>query len=301
MKQRIVLGTPINPLSDLDQLGGNSFCVSYYNANRVNLDKIISKVGHEDILLLDNGAFSHWRKEGVSPNNAYWCGYTEWAGSILNKVPEAVAVVPDVIDGSWIENRDWTLEYQLHFNAERLMVVWHLNEPLELLADYIEMGFGYIGFGSTNEFGGANNKKLHMRLQEALDIVDKTCEEGSGYKRPWIHMLRFQQIAWMYTFNSSDSTNIAINHNKHRYQDNHLHLLVERLKQKSSEVFWDRDDLPRNKAFSLKRLDQEMSSLKNNEQSDSVSKCLEWFELCLKNEFEPITQKLKEEEFSLLG
>ena len=301
MKQRIVLGTPINPLSDLEQLGANSFCVSYYNASRVNLNTIISKVGHEDILLLDNGAFSHWRKEGVSPSNRYWSGYTDWAGSILNKVPEAVAVVPDVIDGGWIENRDWALEYQLHFSAERLMVVWHLNEPLEVLEDYIEMGFGYIGFGSTSEFGGANNKKLHIRLKEAFDVVDRTCEAGNGYKRPWIHMLRFQQIAWMYPFNSSDSTNIAMNHNRHRYHEDHLHLLVERLKQKSSEILWDRNDLPRAKAFSLKRLEHEMGLLKNNVEHDAISKCLEWLELCSKNEFELINPKLKNAEFSLSG
>ena len=57
--RRIVHGTPITPKELLPSLAGESFCVSF--ADPRDLDRCIELVGDDQILILDNGAFSIWR------------------------------------------------------------------------------------------------------------------------------------------------------------------------------------------------------------------------------------------------
>jgi len=301
MKQKIVLGTPITPIKFLKQLGGSSFCVSYFNASKVNISEVVRLVGVDDILLLDNGAYSFFRSRQTSPDSQYWDNYMRWAGSLMNMVPEAVAIVPDEIDGQWQENRAWAVEYSLNFDPARLMVVWHLNDPLELLEDYLEMGFGYLGMGSTSEFGGANSPVLHNRLRQAFKVIDRVCADGNGYRRPWLHLLRHQSIAHMYPFQSSDSCNIAINHSKHRTTENHLHLLVHRLKQKCANVDWPCDQMPRNKAFEVARVEKELALIKRPDNHSVVREALKGIEICLANEVRSIAPELECSDFKLVS
>jgi hypothetical protein len=53
-------GTPITPRHLLQQMHGASFCVSYYGPQQ--LEDVIPLLGADSVLLLDNGAFSAWRK-----------------------------------------------------------------------------------------------------------------------------------------------------------------------------------------------------------------------------------------------
>ena len=64
MEKTTVYGLPINPQTILEQLKGCSFCVSYGTKDKLGgqLDDAIRLVGTDGILLLDNGAFSHWQR-----------------------------------------------------------------------------------------------------------------------------------------------------------------------------------------------------------------------------------------------
>jgi len=59
-RRRVVIGTPVTPAELLPSLTGSSFCVSF--AAPRQLDRCIELVGEEEMLLLDNGAFTHWRQ-----------------------------------------------------------------------------------------------------------------------------------------------------------------------------------------------------------------------------------------------
>ena len=56
MKKRLVHGTPITPKRLLTQLKDKSFCVSYMRPEQLN--ETIELVGKDEILILDNGAFT---------------------------------------------------------------------------------------------------------------------------------------------------------------------------------------------------------------------------------------------------
>src|SRR5690349_25076265 len=101
MTKQAVHGTPITPTHLLKQLAGASFCVSYFRP--VQLEAVIPLLGDDSLLLLDNGAWSAF-KSGTVFDDAYWDAYWVWAKAVLDRVPQAVAVVPDVIGGSVADN-----------------------------------------------------------------------------------------------------------------------------------------------------------------------------------------------------
>ena len=101
MTKRLVHGTPVTPKRLLPQLRGGSFCVSYMHPEQ--LEECIELVGENEILILDNGAFTAW-KQGIVLDDAWWDGFYAWANDAMDRCPRAVAVIPDVIDGTEEEN-----------------------------------------------------------------------------------------------------------------------------------------------------------------------------------------------------
>ncbi len=86
-KRRIVVGTPVTPKRLLPSLAGSSFCVSH--ADPRDLARVIELVGEEEILVLDNGAFSHWRQgKGSIDRREFWA----WANDAQAISSQAVAV-----------------------------------------------------------------------------------------------------------------------------------------------------------------------------------------------------------------
>jgi len=83
MKKLTIFGTPISPRGLAEQLAGASFCVSYHHRRRLGpqLDQLIGLVGADDMLLVDNGAFSAWKAGGAEPfmNDAHTEAYEAWA------------------------------------------------------------------------------------------------------------------------------------------------------------------------------------------------------------------------------
>jgi hypothetical protein len=235
MKKRTIFGLPLNPQPTLDELRGESFCVSYATRHKLGkqLDQAIELVGADGVLLIDNGAFSAWQK-GEPLDVA---GFCKWASDICERCPQAVVVVPDVIDGDAQENdqriRDWfddCFENSVSFPNE--MVVWHLHEPLERLGELIEGDFHWLAFGSSGEFAKCGTKKWHARIREAFAYIEKFCSESNGaYARPWVHMMRAQAELSAYDFDSADSTNVAMNHGRYKHQGaGHVRRFADRVK-----------------------------------------------------------------------
>lgn len=213
--RRVVHGTPITPNRLLDTLAGESFCVSF--AAPQQLDRCIDLVGPEEILILDNGAFSHWRAgKGAIDREAFWT----WANEAMDRCPQAVAVIPDIIEGSEADNlKEIALAIRggLAKYPERCMGIWHLNESQDFLSLQLKL-LNFVGLGSCAEF---DVQRQRARYLERLDHVRKTraiIKAATG-RAPWIHLMRglgvFHEAAWA---ESADSTNVARNHCRHRDQ-----------------------------------------------------------------------------------
>lgn len=216
MNKITVYGLPLNPQSALEQLAGASFCVSYATRQKLGkqLDDAIRLVGRDGILLIDNGAFS-MHKQGVSTRaESYQDAFEDWAQGILDRCPQAIAVIPDVIGGTEEENADLAGQWQL--DPERSMAIWHLHESFEYLT-YLCESYGYVGFGSSGDYWQVGTAKWHARIRDAFAAIDKWEADGEGaFIRPRIHMMRAQSEAHRYPFDSSDSTNVAMNHGRYR-------------------------------------------------------------------------------------
>ena len=211
--KRLVHGTPITPIRLLPQLRGGSFCVSYMNPEQ--LDQCIDLVGKDQILILDNGAFTAW-KQGLTLDDAWWDGFYAWANAAMDRCPQAVAVIPDVIEGSEAENMQ-LIARAIKGNKlkypERAMAIWHMNESIEQLEKLFRI-FNFVGFGSCQEYDIARNKPGSPYMERVREIFAFMDYWDLKYQedRPWIHMMRGLGVLDKIGFDSADSCNVAINH-----------------------------------------------------------------------------------------
>jgi hypothetical protein len=235
MEKTTVYGLPLNPTHLLNQLKGASFCISYATRAKLGkqLDQAIELVGENGVLLVDNGAFSHFMSGG-SMTEDYIESYEAWANEILERCPQAIAVIPDIIGGTVEQNAELINTTML--DTDRAMPIWHMDEPISYLRHLLDGGFNYIGFGSSGKYAKTvGSAEWHARVKEAMDAIDAWEIEGNEC-RPRIHMMRAQAFAHLYAFDSSDSTNVAVNHNRwaktHKVADNHVAQLAARVDAK---------------------------------------------------------------------
>ena len=232
--KRLVHGTPIPPRRLLPQLRGGSFCVSYMNPEQLN--DCIDLVGDDQILILDNGAFTAWR-QGLTLDAAHWNGFYAWANEAMARCPQAVAVIPDVIEGSEQDNlqmiaqalRDDRLEF-----PERSMAIWHMNESIDQLERLFRI-FNFVGFGSCRQYDIArhsSNSPYSERVQEIWAFMQYWQANHCMLETPWIHMMRGLGVLHKIGFDSADSCNIAINHHRTKSQFNHVRAMADRIAAK---------------------------------------------------------------------
>lgn len=231
-----IFGTPITPRHLAEQLVNESFCVSFFNRKKLGaqLDQLIRLCGEQSLFLIDNGAFSFFRKTGgTTATEEYWLAFEAWAYDIMRRCPQAVAIAPDVIEGTEAENAALLNDFLAgEIPAERTMVVWHLGDSIAYLEYLLECGFHYLAFGSSGRlYRTAGSPQWHARVREALAVVDRICTPGRGLPRPWLHMLRAQKHASLYPFHSSDSTNLAVNHSRYKHVVSHVRHLANRVKR----------------------------------------------------------------------
>lgn len=226
LKPRIVHGLPVTPAALLNQLRGESFCVSFAAPNQT--ERAIELVDKNGILVLDNGAFTHWRSgKGKIDAKAYFA----WANAIQARCEVAVAVIPDVIEGS--EEANWqeaaAAVHKHSAYTDRLMFIWHMNESLEQLAKACRL-FNFVGIGSCAEYDVQKNRAGYdFRLKEAAAVIYSV--EAVYRRRPWIHLMRglgvLPDAIWV---NSADSSNLARNHCRTRGQAAHVARFANRIR-----------------------------------------------------------------------
>jgi len=158
-------------------------------------------------IIIDNGAFTIWRK-GI---NIEWNDYYDWIDSIYDKITNFF--IPDVIDGTEKENDKLISNYLLRYeNDHKGIPVWHIDESLHRLSMLTDM-FNYIAIGSAGEYRKLGTEKWHNRMDDAMTIL---CDKN-GVPKVKIHMLRClnSDIFLKYPFYSGDSTNLAQNHSRY--------------------------------------------------------------------------------------
>lgn len=227
--RRVVHGTPITPKRLLPALRGGSFCVSF--AAPEQLEEAIALVGEDGILVLDNGAFSHWRSgKGAIDRDAFWA----WANDAMARCPQAVAVIPDVIGGDEAANR-YEIELAIRHGysdfPERSMSIWHLNDSAAFLELQLKL-MNFVGLGSCAEYDVQKHRAAYIRRVNDVYWERKAVKLSTG-RAPWIHLMRglgaYHEVAWA---ESADSSNVARNHHRYRARgDDRAVYMAHRIEQ----------------------------------------------------------------------
>jgi hypothetical protein len=225
-----VTGLPITPVRLLDQLRGESFCVSY--AAPEQLAEAIRLQDPAGMLLLDNGAFSAWKKTGAGWDDQSRAAYFAWANAAQECCPVAVAVIPDVIAGAtpeknWLEAA-YAVRGALARFPDRLMFIWHLDEPLEQLERAARL-FNFVGFGSCAKYDVQTARAAYLeRMREAYAVLERV--EAQYGRRPWVHLMRgVGVLPAIGRADSADSTNIARNHCRTKGEPGHVERFYRRI------------------------------------------------------------------------
>ena len=190
-------GTPITPNRVLiEEMAGAHFCVSFAAPSQV---KLCHQLGQS--VMLDNGAFSVW-KRGIAPD---WAGYYAFCDEWLDH-PTTWAVIPDVIVGDEADNDALIKQWAF---GERGAPVWHMHESVDRLLALLDV-HPLVCFGSSGAFAEVMSEPWQRRMDEAWREVDKR-----HTRTPDTHMLRgLQLIRQRWPFARVDSTDIARNHNR---------------------------------------------------------------------------------------
>ena len=246
--QTVVHGLPINGTYKnrpaIEALTGGSFLASYWYARPGNnklgdqVDQAICLVGSDQTLYLDNGAFTAFKKGvTIADDPDYLDGFYSWAAAICERCPEAVVIIPDVIDGSVDQNVElirWSIGSEVP--TDKLVPVWHLHEPLELLQSYCE-DFNHVAIGSSGEFWKVDSPEWRTRVGEMFDFLDSLQsdpEYAACYVRPRLHMLRGIGVMDSWRFDSADSVNVAVNHNRQARGGEDLDSFRDRVETKAT-------------------------------------------------------------------
>lgn len=197
-------GTPFSGVQDNQlALKGRHACISFANPSAV---AICSEICQSYIL--DNGAFSAWRAGKPFDIGGFAAFIQTW-----HRDPGCDwYLMPDVIDGGADENSQIRGEWHNLVGSEiwsKGVPVWHLDEPLDVLRDFMNFPVGRVALGSSGDYAQIGTRQWWERMTEAMDIL--TDEMGRPVVK--IHGLRMldPEIFGHFPFASADSTNVAQN------------------------------------------------------------------------------------------
>lgn len=158
--------------------------------------------------IIDNGAFTAWRKGEKMDVQ----GYYEWVKEWREHPGFDFAIIPDVIDGSESDNMSAIAEWHSRHLYARGVPVWHLNESLDKLIAHVAAAENHVyeavAFGSAGKYAQPATEAWWARMAEALDVI---CVNGRPRCR--LHGLRMLSpaIIGRIPLRSADSTNAAQN------------------------------------------------------------------------------------------
>lgn len=154
--------------------------------------------------VLDNSAFTHWKKGG----NVDVPDYHAWVDSVALHPCLDWVLIPDKIDGTESENVEMVTTWLRMGCRAKSVPVWHLHESLDWL-DYLVTHFQTVALGSSGKWATPGTDAWWVRMADAMKTI---CDDG-GRPRCKLHGLRmldpaiFQHLPLA----SADSTNAAVN------------------------------------------------------------------------------------------
>lgn len=191
-------GTPITPRDALYRLAGRCFCVPFSDPRDIAACREIGQA-----LMLDNGAFSAWRKGKATD----WPGFYGWVEEWLG--PADFAVIPDVIDGGEPENDALVAQWP---HGHRGAPVWHLHESFDRLRRLTDE-WPLTCLGSSGEYSQIGTSRWERRMDAAFNLV---CRRQFPPRLHGLRMLSLSDKRWPLA--SADSTDIARNHATERWK-----------------------------------------------------------------------------------
>ena len=213
-------GTPLTPNRVFDEVfeSGRNCLIPFPNPQNLKRAKNLCEK-----IIIDNGAFTLWRKGGEIDWNKYYLWLQE------HKEEIEFYFIPDVIDGTEEENDHLISDY-FSRGESKGVPIWHINESFERL-DRLMTSFDYIAIGSAGEFAQLGTHEWHKRMDEAMRVI---CDED-GYPKVKVHMLRCldPKIFTRYPFESGDSTSLAQNHTRDGWRQ-----ITERIEKYNSPLFY---------------------------------------------------------------
>lgn len=191
-------GGPITPdTCAIKAWKGRHAFISYADYRQLGLAAEICQT-----FALDNGAFSLWK----SGKQTDWLSFYNWVDKWRLHPGFDFAVVPDVIEGSELDNDRLASEWP--FPRHQAAVVWHTNESIDRLV-MLANEWPRVAIGSSGEYDVSKPGKLLRRMADVLPHI--TNEQGQPICK--LHGLRMLNgtIFSRLPLASADSTNVARN------------------------------------------------------------------------------------------
>lgn len=194
-------GGPVTPTQAAIALWkGRHACVSFEHPQQVALAFEVCQS-----VMLDNGAFSKWKKGGTVDVDAY----AQWVEQYERHPSFDFCLIPDAIDGDEDDNnRLIAAWFQTRVARERSVPVWHMHESLERLARLVHT-YPRIALGSSGAYAVVGTSAWWERMAEAMAV----CCDDKGRPLTRLHGLRMLSptVFSHLPLASADSTNVARN------------------------------------------------------------------------------------------
>ena len=157
-------------------------------------------------IILDNGAFSTWKKkkDNTFDWSEHWTEYYSFVNEYYHRIEGFI--IPDVIEGTEKEN-DLLLSKCPRFFIEKAIPVWHSDESIDRLIRLCRE-FKTVAVGCCGEHRSIRSEAWKNRMTEAFHAVYIT--EKLDVKIHGLRMLDGRALS-QFPFASADSTNVAIN------------------------------------------------------------------------------------------
>lgn len=154
--------------------------------------------------VLDNSAFSLWKKGGDVP----FAEYHAWVQGMAGHPSLDWCLIPDKIDGTELENASLVAAWVREGSDVLSVPVWHMHESLDWLAYLIDQ-FQVVALGSSGQWATPGTDGWWVRMAEAMSI----CCNSIGRPKKKLHGLRMldPRIFTRLPLSSADSTNAAVN------------------------------------------------------------------------------------------
>lgn len=157
-------------------------------------------------LVLDNGAFSTWRRDAdhIVDWSAHWTRFYQWVLQWYHRIEWFI--IPDVIEGTEQEN-DLLVSRVPSAMRHKAVPVWHSDESIERLVRLCER-FERVAIGCCGPHRSIRSAAWRKRMDEAFTAI--YIDRQLPVKIHGLRMLDGRALS-QFPFDSADSANVAIN------------------------------------------------------------------------------------------